>query len=143
MQRDRSEWGKKYRAENKEKIKERLRLWHIKNKERRKEYNKKYKADNYEKVLATKRARCQAIRIEVLTIYSKGIPKCACCGETENQFLSIDHINGRTKEEKKRMGYNLYSFLKKNPIDPNLQVLCHNCNLAKGFYGQCPHKLKI
>lgn len=23
------------------------------------------------------------------------------------------------------------------------QVLCHNCNMAKGFWGVCPHKEKL
>ena len=39
--------------------------------------------------------------------------KCTCCGETEPKFLSIDHT-----------GY---------------QILCHNCNMALGSYGYCPH----
>ena len=27
----------------------------------------------------------------------------------------------------------------KNYYPKNLQILCHNCNMAKGFYGECPH----
>ena len=28
----------------------------------------------------------------------------------------------------------------KNNFPKGFQVLCHNCNLAKGFYGKCPHE---
>ncbi len=34
----------------------------------------------------------------------------------------------------------LYSWLKKQGYPPGFQVLCHNCNLAKGYYGACPHQ---
>jgi hypothetical protein len=31
-----------------------------------------------------------------------------------------------------------------NEFPDGFQVLCHNCNLAKGYYGECPHNsLKI
>jgi hypothetical protein len=30
--------------------------------------------------------------------------------------------------------------LKRRGFPPGHQVLCHNCNMAKQFYGQCPHK---
>src|SRR3989344_585370 len=33
------------------------------------------------------------IKVEVLGHYSKGIPKCRCCGESHIEFLSIDHID--------------------------------------------------
>lgn len=29
---------------------------------------------------------------------------------------------------------------RKNNYPKGFQVLCHNCNLAKGFYGKCPHQ---
>lgn len=66
--------------------------------------------------------------------------KCQCCGETEPKFLAIDHINGGgMKAREKHIGYSFYLSLFKTPRQ-DLQVLCHNCNMAKGFYGQCPHQ---
>ena len=122
--------------------KETYRDWYSKNKEKAIARSTAWRKKNKDRSNELQRKRLARVRLEVLSWYAKGIPECACCGEKEDQFLSIDHINGRTKEEKKRMGYNLYCYLIKNPIDPNLQVLCHNCNLAKGFYGKCPHTLQ-
>jgi hypothetical protein len=33
----------------------------------------------------------------------------------------------------------LYLWLKRNNYPTGFRVLCHNCNLAIGFYGYCPH----
>jgi len=33
----------------------------------------------------------------------------------------------------------MYVWLKRNYFPTGFQLLCHNCNLAKGFYGKCPH----
>jgi hypothetical protein len=71
--------------------------------------------------------------------------KCVCCGETEPKFLSIDHILGDGKEDRKKFlsGRVLYRKLKKQgyPKD-RYQLLCFNCNCAKGFFGKCPHQEK-
>jgi hypothetical protein len=65
---------------------------------------------------------------------------CACCGEREIGFLSFDHINndGAAQRNSIAPGYHFYRHLVKNkPSD--IQILCHNCNMAKQFYGVCPH----
>ena len=36
----------------------------------------------------------------------------------------------------------IYRYLKIRGFPPGYQVLCHNCNQAKGFYGKCPHQTK-
>ena len=78
--------------------------------------------------------------------YSKGKPKCNCCGEkTSLDFLVIDHVAGR-KDKKgnvdKRRGDSMYRYLRKNNYPKGYQVLCHNCNFAKFVYTVCPHKTK-
>lgn len=68
---------------------------------------------------------------------------CRCCNETTYEFLSIDHINGGGYKHRKEIGNfgrNFYKWLIKNNFPKGFQVLCHNCNLAKGFYGKCPHQ---
>lgn len=35
--------------------------------------------------------------------------------------------------------YDLYAWLHANKYPDGFQVLCHNCNMAKGFYSRCPH----
>lgn len=93
---------------------------------------------------ANNRARAWQRKVDTLTYYSGGTPTCNCCGEKEIKFLTIDHINGLSVEEKKhsrnRGGHTFYSKLKKQGYPSGYQVLCYNCNCAKGFYGQCPHR---
>lgn len=82
-------------------------------------------------------------RYRVLSYYSGGVPSCACCGETIFQFLAIDHIDGGGVKERKLLRLSgstqLYRYLEKEGYPPGYRVLCHNCNLAIGFYGYCPH----
>lgn len=123
----------------KEYMREYNRKYYQKNKEAKREYNRQHQAKNREKYRQAARTYHADIRLKVLAAYSKGTIKCACCGEQEIKFLGIDHINGRKNEPIKRTGRNFYLYLLRTPYDDNLQVLCHNCNYAKGFYGSCPH----
>lgn len=79
-------------------------------------------------------------RQQVIEMYGG---KCACCEETEIEFLAIDHINGGGGAERKGFkGNTFYWHLAKTPKRDDLRVLCHNCNMAIGFYGHCPHERK-
>jgi hypothetical protein len=65
---------------------------------------------------------------------------CACCGETEPLFLSIDHINGGGTQERKTTGRDHYIALAKGPLRDDLRILCHNCNRGRWLNGgECPH----
>ena len=78
------------------------------------------------------------LRVKTINMYG-GI--CVCCGEKELKFLSFDHMNGGGNAEKIKkniMGSRFYNFLRKEK-QKDIQVLCYNCNLSKGFYGECPH----
>lgn len=61
--------------------------------------------------------------------------KCAMCGMSETRYLTIDHINGLSEEEKthrsNRSGHNLYLRLKRDNYPPGFQVLCFACNIEK------------
>ncbi len=74
-----------------------------------------------------------SLRIRVLKHYGGDPPKCACCGELEIEFLTIDHVNGVD-----------HSLPNSNGGSPpgEFQILCWNCNCAKGKLGYCPHKRK-
>src|ERR1035438_5089999 len=82
------------------------------------------------------------LKAEVMGHYSKA--KCACCGELDIHFLTIDHINGGGCEQRRQMGKGatIYSWLKNHNYPSGYQVLCYNCNCAKGHYGECPHKMQ-
>lgn len=75
-------------------------------------------------------------KIRVLRMYGDSdYPACACCGESRYEFLSIDHIKPRGSGP--RLDYRT---LVATNRDPNLQVLCHNCNQAKRVGEVCPHQ---
>ncbi len=71
--------------------------------------------------------------------------KCVCCGITEIDFLTIDHIyNDGGKERKTIPGHHLAFKLKQRgwPKD-RYQLLCYNCNMAKQYANGCPHTKQI
>jgi predicted restriction endonuclease len=104
---------------------------------RRSDKRRHYPAQR-EQRLAYSFAKNKALRLEVLAHYGG---KCACCGESVPEFLAIDHINGGGCQHRKEIpGGNVCAWLKKNNYPEGFQVLCHNCNMAKGFYGHCPHQ---
>jgi hypothetical protein len=61
--------------------------------------------------------------------------KCNCCGTTVLEFLTIDHINGGGRAHRKTISGHIYRWLINNnfPKD-DYQLLCMNCNSAKGLY---------
>ena len=94
-------------------------------------------------------------RLKVLQYYSKrlsksNIPCCNCCGLNSHiEFLTVDHIVGRqemdSEPELKKLKYMsklsgtaLVIWIIKNNFPKGFQILCHNCNQTKGYYGQCP-----
>jgi len=84
------------------------------------------------------------LRMDVLVAYSGDPPRCACCGETTYEFLTLDHINGGGDKHRKRVGgsTNVYRELRKQGYPEGYRILCMNCNHAHGHYGFCPHQRK-
>lgn len=66
--------------------------------------------------------------------------KCACCGEDEWKFLTIDHINNDGAAHRRVVKTYITGWLIKNNFPPGFQILCHNCNFTKEAYGGCPHQ---
>ncbi len=95
---------------------------------------------NQEYINQKHKERYQQKRNIVLNHYSNGSITCKCCGEPQIEFLSIDHINNDGSTHRKEIGSNLYNWLINNNFPEGFQVLCFNCNFAKGIYGFCPHK---
>jgi hypothetical protein len=101
---------------------------------------------SFRKSEAQKAARMNAeLRAEVFKAY--GGYKCACCGERNPHFLSIDHVNNDGAKMRKsgvhsRGGTHFYHWLRKNKFPKGFQVLCMNCNIGKHRNGGlCPHQL--
>lgn len=64
---------------------------------------------------------------------------CACCGNTREECLQIDHVNGGGHAHIKDLGSNvkLYTWIINNNYPPDFQILCANCNWIKRFLGRC------
>ena len=68
--------------------------------------------------------------------------QCACCGETIEVFLCIDHVNDDGNIHRKTIpsgAAGIYRWLEQNDYPEGFQVLCFNCNFAKS-QGGCPHQ---
>jgi len=123
----------KYRKQQREKYhaniedsRQRQREYYWKNAERQQGWTRKY---------------TRKLREEVIDGYGG---KCSCCGENQFEFLALDHVNGGGNRERQsgKHTYTVYRDVVNRNFPSDYQILCHNCNNAKGFYGICPHNLK-
>jgi hypothetical protein len=79
----------------------------------------------------------QRLRQEMLSAYGRA---CSCCGETTEQFLTLEHTRMDGKAHRKLVGGNTYADLKRRgwPKD-GYTVFCMNCNWGSRKDGICPH----
>lgn len=72
-----------------------------------------------------------------------GGARCACCGETELFFLSMDHLNNNGTWHKKEARFShLILWLAQHNFPPGYRVLCMNCNVGRHRNGGiCPHEV--
>ena len=118
-------YQKVWRDENKDKVRQHRLTTNLNCPGKEHEYVRKYRMKR---------------RLEALSHYSNGKMVCLCCGESNVEFLALDHIDGggvRHKRENK-IG-SIYPWLRKRGYPEGYRVLCHNCNMSLGFYGYCPH----
>lgn len=93
-------------------------------------------------VVTVNRLRRANLRKEVILAYGS---RCVCCGETHDEFLTIDHINGGGNAHRKTLANmssaTFYQWLKANNFPKDgFRCLCANCNFARGYKGYCPHE---
>lgn len=68
---------------------------------------------------------------------------CACCGETEMLFLTIDHVNRDGKQHRAKQGnqLNVLRDIVKSGFPVSFRILCFNCNSGRQLNGgRCPHE---
>lgn len=91
-------------------------------------------------------ARSRALRLRIIAEYGGA---CACCGESREPFLCLDHADGMGAAHRKELtgdwsrgaGSRTYRWLEVNGFPKEgFQILCHNCNCARGMRGTCPHE---
>ena len=85
-----------------------------------------------------------------LKLYEEFGFKCSCCGEKHPYFLTLEHKLGNNPSRRKRSKSGMVN----TKIQPQLineaakdgwdrtkyDLLCINCNFAKGHFGECPHQ---
>lgn len=102
----------------------------------RREYHQKWYAENKERVLSIQRKHYADLRNKFLDMYGR---ICTCCGESCVDFLTIEHIQGQQGKDRK-VGDKAYLIAIKEYRPDLYEVLCYNCNCAKGKLGYCPHQ---
>jgi hypothetical protein len=65
--------------------------------------------------------------------------RCICCGESQFEFLDIDHVRNNGSLHRKIVGQHMCSWIIENNYPTDLQLLCSNCNHGKAKFGVCPH----
>ena len=146
----------RYRERNREKFNQRMRDWRAANRDQARKQSREWRnrklangtPDEVAALRAAEAAKTRRLQAkckdDVFTAY--GGYKCACCGETEPMFLSIDHVNNDGAHERKSGLYNgsgtaFYQWLRKNGYPSGYQVLCMNCQVGKHKNGGvCPHQ---
>lgn len=115
--------------------------WLSANREKARLKCKAWREANPEKGKATSKRYNAALRQRVLEHYGRA---CACCSDSIERFLTIDHINNdgaAHRKEIKWSGSSLYVWLEGNGFPPGFQTLCYNCNIGRHQNGGiCPHK---
>lgn len=102
---------------------------------------REYGKNNYPKYKENKREYQRGLTNKFkhmfLEMYRKA---CSCCGESLFDFLTIEHKQGQQKSTR-RTGLVAYRDAVKEYRPDLYDVLCWNCNCAKGKLGYCPHNI--
>ncbi len=115
--------------------------WRLGNLEKTQQTSREWYVATRPKRLAERKAYRTRLKLEVLTHYSGGAPRCAKCNIVDTDVLSIDHIDGGGRKHRAQVGSDFYGWLKKNNFpSEGYQVLCMNCNYAKFIFDKCPHQ---
>ena len=138
--------GLTWKQRNREAVNARRRELYAADPEKHRERQRAYKKGEAKpRVLAANRAwsaeyRAQ-LRAEMIAAYGG---RCACCGEAEEAFLQLDHVenDGHLDRKAHKTSAKLFAVLKRLgwPRD-RYQLLCANCNFGKLMNGGvCPHQ---
>lgn len=73
--------------------------------------------------------------------------QCACCEETEEEFLTLDHVLRDGRADRGATGGTYMRMLvradKAGWPKAKYRVLCMNCNWATRLGGACPHEAQV
>ena len=147
---ERSEYNQDYYEKHKTellpKIRKRTKIWQASQREHCNEYQRDSRKENpapWREVTRRYRAKLKA---DGIAAYGGC---CQCCGETELDFLTCDHVKGggnKHRAELKKQGQfgggGMWLVAKKEKYPPTYRVLCWNCQWGARLHnGVCTHKL--
>jgi hypothetical protein len=128
------QYGRTYYLKNVNRIKEKTTRYQKANPELKRKWSREFMA-----------RKARFVTTQVFAHYSGGTWQCACCGESEREFLTIDHTSeGGSRMNRElgipRGGMPLYSWLFKNNYPLGFELVCMNCNLSRAKHrGVCVH----
>jgi hypothetical protein len=108
-------------------------------------YREARKAESRGIMPEIQRKRRARLKAEVFNHYGR---ICACCGEREDLFLTLGHVNGDGAQHRRSLGMGrsgsgatLWLDTIRRGFPKDLRVECYNCNCgAFRNGGVCPHK---
>lgn len=146
----RSEYNRKYYLAHREQllpiIRERVKNWQKANREHRNKQQRCSRVENPFPWRARTKKYQDKLKREGLAAYGNS---CQCCGETETEFLTLDHTYGggtkhrqELKKQGKSGGSSTWLLVKKLGYPQDLfRLLCWNCNWSAHMgRGVCIHK---
>lgn len=100
-------------------------------------YHKKRYILNKEAIDHYQKNYRKLLREKILFAYGN---KCSCCGETEQDFLTLEHKNKDGAKHRKEIGSHIYRDVVKQGYPDIFTLLCYNCNCSQNWNRVCPHK---
>lgn len=142
----RNDLSKAWAKKNPEKRRATVRKWREAHRNEHKAGRRAWYAANRDRVREGRNDAHRRLRLEMIAAYGGA---CACCGITDEPFLSLDHVNrdGRAHSDSltkmvgaPRRSQLIYQDLKRRgwPTD-GFRLLCMNCNFATRYGDTCPH----
>lgn len=124
------------------------RQWRAKNPERVSTYSRTSYLKHKQTLTAKQKRYRRSVWLSIVEHYGQ---RCACCGVTQIEFLTIDHKNndGNLHRQAVGLGHAYWRHIVNSGYPDYIQILCWNCNRAKGCFLRrrpndvwiCPHKL--
>jgi hypothetical protein len=99
----------------------------------------RWRQENRERHRKSQREWCRRKKDEIISHYGG---KCACCGETTREFLTIDHKHNNGNAERRAYKSQTWKLALRRGLPNDYQILCYNCNNARSHRGICPHENK-
>lgn len=130
---DKLKKNQEYIQAHREEHRARVRRYGETHKEKMKPYYKQY-SNEHKKERNAYSKEWSAKKRELIIAHYGG--KCIICGDKNIYHLCIDHVNNDGgKQRKSKHANSFYSWIIENDFPDTLQILCHNHNMERAFYG--------